>query len=144
MRGVVFEYLRGYESWGDNFSPRMPCQWYVRGGGEGKRRILIGPFPSPLLEWHSDVLSCHLRFDCFIPKIRGPGSTVRRKPQTVENLVKLFRFKFRMPSKLLLTIELFFIIGWIVWRKKHDPHYFGSALIVYGSSILDNCGSGFW
>jgi hypothetical protein len=27
---------------GDNFSPRMPWQWYVRGGGEGKRRILIG------------------------------------------------------------------------------------------------------
>jgi hypothetical protein len=27
---------------GDNFSPRMPCQWYVRGSGEGKRRILIG------------------------------------------------------------------------------------------------------
>jgi hypothetical protein len=26
---------------GDNFSPRMPCQWYRRGGGEGKRRILI-------------------------------------------------------------------------------------------------------
>jgi hypothetical protein len=47
---------------GDNFSPRMPCQWYVRGGGEGKRRILIGQsVPPPLLEWHSDVLSCHLR-----------------------------------------------------------------------------------
>jgi hypothetical protein len=47
---------------GDNLSPRMPCQWYVRGGGEGKRRILIGQSvpPPPLLEWHSDVLSCHL------------------------------------------------------------------------------------
>jgi hypothetical protein len=35
---------------GDNLSPRMPCQWYVRGGGEGKRRILIGqsvPPPTP-------------------------------------------------------------------------------------------------
>jgi hypothetical protein len=30
------------KSRGDNFSPRMPCQWHVRGGGEGKRRILIG------------------------------------------------------------------------------------------------------
>jgi hypothetical protein len=29
-------------TWGDNFSPRMPCQWYLRRGGEGKRRILIG------------------------------------------------------------------------------------------------------
>jgi hypothetical protein len=36
---------------GDIFSPRMPCQWYVRGGGEGKRRILIGQsVPPPLLE----------------------------------------------------------------------------------------------
>jgi hypothetical protein len=44
--------------WGDNFSPRMPCQWYVRGGGEGKRRMLIGQsvFPLPQLEWHSDVV----------------------------------------------------------------------------------------
>jgi hypothetical protein len=33
--------------WGDNFSPRMPCKWYVRGGGEGKRRILIGQPVSP-------------------------------------------------------------------------------------------------
>jgi hypothetical protein len=32
---------------GDNFSPRMPCQWYVRGGEEGKRRILIGQTVSP-------------------------------------------------------------------------------------------------
>jgi hypothetical protein len=32
---------------GDNFSPRMPCQWYVRGGGEGKRRILIGQSVPP-------------------------------------------------------------------------------------------------
>jgi hypothetical protein len=32
---------------GDNFSPRMPCQGYVRGGGEGKRRILIGPSVPP-------------------------------------------------------------------------------------------------
>jgi hypothetical protein len=34
---------------GDNFSPRMPCQWYVRGGGEGKQRILIGQsvLPTP-------------------------------------------------------------------------------------------------
>jgi hypothetical protein len=47
--------------WGDNFSPRMPCQWYVGGGGKGKRRILIGQsVPPPLLEWHSDVLSCRL------------------------------------------------------------------------------------
>jgi hypothetical protein len=33
--------------WSDNFSPRMPCQWYVRGGGEGKRRILIGQSVPP-------------------------------------------------------------------------------------------------
>jgi hypothetical protein len=33
--------------WGDNFSPRMPCQWYVRGGGEGKRRILVGQSVPP-------------------------------------------------------------------------------------------------
>jgi hypothetical protein len=32
---------------GDIFSPRMPCQWYVRGGGEGKRRILIGQSVPP-------------------------------------------------------------------------------------------------
>jgi hypothetical protein len=32
---------------GDNFSPRMPCQWYVRGGREGKRRILIGQSVPP-------------------------------------------------------------------------------------------------
>jgi hypothetical protein len=32
---------------GDNFSPRMPCQWYVRGGGEGKRRIMIGQSVPP-------------------------------------------------------------------------------------------------
>jgi hypothetical protein len=32
---------------GDNFSPRMPCQWFVRGGGEGKRRILIGQSVPP-------------------------------------------------------------------------------------------------
>jgi hypothetical protein len=32
---------------GDNFSPRMPCQWYVRGGGERKRRILIGQSVPP-------------------------------------------------------------------------------------------------
>jgi hypothetical protein len=25
----------------------MPCQWYVRGGGEGKRRILIGQSVPP-------------------------------------------------------------------------------------------------
>jgi hypothetical protein len=31
-------------------------------GGEVKRRILIGQsVPPPFLEWHSDVLSCHLR-----------------------------------------------------------------------------------
>jgi hypothetical protein len=23
------------QTWGDNFSPRMPCQWHMRGGGEG-------------------------------------------------------------------------------------------------------------
>jgi hypothetical protein len=43
--------LRYLQSWDDNFSPRMPCQWYVRGGGEGKRRILIDqsvpPPPTP-------------------------------------------------------------------------------------------------
>jgi hypothetical protein len=36
--------------WGDNFNafnPRMPCQWYVRGGGEGKWRILIGQSVHP-------------------------------------------------------------------------------------------------
>jgi hypothetical protein len=33
--------------WGDNFSPRTPCQWYVRGGGEGKRWILIGQSVPP-------------------------------------------------------------------------------------------------
>jgi hypothetical protein len=32
---------------GDNFSPGMPCQWYVRGSGEGKRRILIGQSVPP-------------------------------------------------------------------------------------------------
>jgi hypothetical protein len=49
---------------GDNFSPRMPCQWYVRGGGEGKRRILIGQFvpPTPFGMAFGDVLSCHLWF----------------------------------------------------------------------------------
>jgi hypothetical protein len=40
---------------GDNFSPRMPCQWYVRGGGEGKGRILIGqsvpPTPFGMAFW---------------------------------------------------------------------------------------------
>jgi hypothetical protein len=52
--------------WGDNFSPRVPCQWHVSGagGGEGKRRILIGqsvpPPHAPQLEWHSDFLSCGL------------------------------------------------------------------------------------
>jgi hypothetical protein len=25
----------------------MPCQWYVRGGGEGKRRIVIGQSVPP-------------------------------------------------------------------------------------------------
>jgi hypothetical protein len=35
------------KSWGDNFSPIMPCQWYVRGGGEGKRQILIGQSVPP-------------------------------------------------------------------------------------------------
>jgi hypothetical protein len=32
---------------GDNFCPRGSCQWYVRGGGEGKRRILIGQSVPP-------------------------------------------------------------------------------------------------
>jgi hypothetical protein len=32
---------------GDNFRPRMPCQWYVRGGGEGKQRIVIGQSVPP-------------------------------------------------------------------------------------------------
>jgi hypothetical protein len=41
----------------------------VRGGGECKRRILIGQsVPPPLLEWHSDVLSCHLRMDVLMKK----------------------------------------------------------------------------
>jgi hypothetical protein len=37
-----------WHSWGDNFSPRMSCKWYVRGGGEGKRRILIGQSVPPI------------------------------------------------------------------------------------------------
>jgi hypothetical protein len=36
-----------FSTGGDNFSPQMPCQWYVRGGGEGKRRILIGQSAPP-------------------------------------------------------------------------------------------------
>jgi hypothetical protein len=39
--------LNGYVHRGDNFSPRMPCQWYARGGGEGERRILIGQSVPP-------------------------------------------------------------------------------------------------
>jgi hypothetical protein len=49
--------------WGDNFSPRMPCQWYVSWEGVGRASggfWLVSPFPPPKLEWHSDVLSCHL------------------------------------------------------------------------------------
>jgi hypothetical protein len=66
---------------GDNFSPWMPCQWYVRGGGEGKRRILIGQsLPPPLLEWHSDVLSCHLR--CLIHSTQI-NAFIRKKPSSI-------------------------------------------------------------
>jgi hypothetical protein len=49
---------------GDNFSPRMQCQWYVRGGGDWGGQAADSDWsvrcPPPLLEWHSDVLICHL------------------------------------------------------------------------------------
>jgi hypothetical protein len=47
---TIFLLLTAFRSRGDNFSPRMLCQWYVRGGGEGKQRILIGQSapPAPL------------------------------------------------------------------------------------------------
>jgi hypothetical protein len=66
-QAAVSLYLKLFgNSSGDNFSPCMPCQWYVRGGGEGPEMEAadsdwsVRSLP-PQLEWHSDVLSCGLR-----------------------------------------------------------------------------------
>jgi hypothetical protein len=66
----------------------MPCQWYVRGGGEGKRRILIGqsvlPIPfgmtfgrlklSPLNASQMQyIVSPDQRCICIMDPLKGPS-----------------------------------------------------------------------
>jgi hypothetical protein len=66
---------QGYQEPRDNnFSPRMPCQWYVRGGEEGKRWILIGQSvpPTPFgMAFGRLKLSPLKRIFCLRPRERG-------------------------------------------------------------------------
>jgi hypothetical protein len=53
---------------GDNFSPQMPCQWYVRWRWRGQAADSDWSVrsPPPRVECHLDVLSCHLRSENYV------------------------------------------------------------------------------
>jgi hypothetical protein len=54
-------------------SPNAMSMVCERGVGRASGGFwLVSPFPPPLLEWHSDVLSCHL-WRARILESRGPG-----------------------------------------------------------------------
>jgi hypothetical protein len=83
----------------------MPCQWYVRGGGEGKRWILIGHsvFPTPIrmafgrLKLSPLVSKKGLNLKCPL----GP-----ERPGTLAYL-DLCRARFSCRSRLVSTIIIY-------------------------------------
>jgi hypothetical protein len=125
--------------WSDNFSPRMPCQWYVRGGGEGNRRILVGP-PTPFgmafgrlkLSPQDSILynrvgwfwTCFtfstkvpLRFLTYISKVPKIAKQNFFDPLTASSLATTFWVMH------YIRVKTFLFTIWTSWVSKDAEYY---------------------
>jgi hypothetical protein len=134
--------------WGDNFSPRMPFQWYVRGGGEVKRWIVIGqsvpPTPfgmafgrlklSPLYSTYrympsSAHISKHIHFGIFLIilfEVSLKNIKMKRKRTACckilrEKKIMVWVEGFRMPRGLAQRPELQFHVRTEAFGTYESP-----------------------
>jgi hypothetical protein len=79
---------------------------HVNGMWEGVGRAnggfwLVSPFRPPLLEWHSDVLSCHLNYKFYIPVFSSFFKKNNFRFLTPEKLTPIQRFRLKVATSVV-------------------------------------------